>query len=244
METEKKIENKDPEGLFKAGAHFGFTKSRRHPSVKELIFGVKNKVDIFDLLKTSEYLERASAFVEELAKKKQQILFAGSKNPALRAIKTGAEEIGMPFVSGRWIGGTLTNFKQIRKRIERMESLVSQREKGELSKYTKREQLMIDREIEGLERFFGGLILMKELPKALFIIDSRREKTAVREAQALNIPIVSLSGSDSNIKEVDYPIPANDSSITSIEFFVKKIVEAYKAGSKAAASQQTAAVKE
>lgn len=216
--------------MFQAGAHFAFSKSRRHPSVAPYIFGVKNKVEIFDLEKTTLLLEDAKNYIRNLGKEGKTILMVGGKSEARNAIKNGALSLGMPFVDGRWIGGTLTNFSQIRKRVEKMEKLMMEREKGELTKYTKKERLLIDREIDTLERFFSGIISMKELPKAVFVIDPKKEKTAVKEARDMNIPIVAVLGSDCNLKEVTHPIVGNDASETSIQFFVNEVVKAYNTG--------------
>ncbi len=224
--------NKNLDELFKAGAHFGFGKSRRHPSSAPYIFGSKNKVDIFDLEKTQESLERACNFISELAAAKAIILFVGGKNEAQEIIKEEAEKLAQPYLAGRWIGGTLTNFPEIRKRIDMMTDLLSQKEKGELIKYTKKERILIDRKIEKLQKMFWGIKDMTALPKALFIVDPRFEETALREAQNLKIPVVALCGSDNNIADIDYSIPANDSSIASIRFFVDKIAEAYNKGKK------------
>ncbi len=221
------VNNPKIDSMFKAGAHFAFSRSRRHPTVAPYIFGVKNKVEIFDLEKTNDLLEKAKILVGAIAKDKKMILFVGGKSEARNAIKAGALSINMPYVDGRWIGGTLTNFTQIRKRVEKLEKLTSEREKGELSKYTKKERLLIDREIANLERFFSGIVSMKEMPKALFVIDPRKEKTAVKEAQDMRIPVIALSGSDCNLKEVTYPIAGNDASQTSIQFFVQEIVKSY-----------------
>lgn len=218
------------DNMFKAGAHFGFSKTRRHPSTKPFIFGVKNKVEIFDLEKTHGLLEKAKEVVANLAKEGKTILFVGGKSEARNAIKVGALSINMPYVDGRWIGGTLTNFVQIRKRVEKMEKLNSEKEKGELAKYTKKERLLIDREIANLERFFSGIVSMKDLPKALFVIDPKKEKNAVKEAQDMGIPVIALAGSDCNIKEVDFAIVGNDSSQTSVAFFTQEITKAYTAG--------------
>jgi len=216
--------------MFTAGAHFAFSRSRRHPSVAPYIFGVKNKVEIFDLEKTQALLEEAKVFIKTLAKDNKAILFVGGKSEAKNSIKSGAMSLNMPYVDGRWIGGTLTNFGQIRKRVEKMERLMTEKEKGELSKYTKKERLLIDREIANLERFFSGIVSMKELPKALFIIDPKKEKNAIKEAQDMGIPVIALLGSDCNIKEADYPMVGNDASQTSVRFFVDEIVKAYKEG--------------
>lgn len=228
MEIKEKANNSVIENMFKAGSHFAFAKSRRHPSVKSYIFGVKNKVEIFDLEQTSMLLDKAKEFVKKLALEGKQILFVGGKNESQDVIRLAAQSIGMPFVAGRWIGGALTNFSEIKKRIEKLETLTSQREKGELAKYTKKERLMIDREIVNLDRFFSGLIPMKAKPAALFVIDPKREKIAVKEALDMGIPVIALAGSDCDISLVNYPIPGNDSSISSIRFFTQEIVNSYK----------------
>lgn len=228
--TDIKANNPMIDSMFKAGAHFGFSRTRRHPSIKPYIFGVKNKVEIFDLEKTSELLEKAKAVVSALGKDGKSILFVGGKSEARNAIKIGALSINMPYVDGRWIGGTLTNFVQIRKRVEKLERLTAEKEKGELAKYTKKERLLIDREIANLERFFTGVVSMKDLPKALFIVDPKKEKIAVKEAQDMGIPVISLLGSDCNIKDVEFPIVGNDSSQASVAFFTQEITKAYSAG--------------
>lgn len=214
--------------MFKAGAHYGFSKSRRHPSAKPLIFGLKNRVEIFDLEKTKVYLEKAKDFMRSLGKQGSSIVIVGSKNEALSAVKKSANAINVPFVAGRWIGGTFTNFPQIKKRVERLETLMSQREKGELSKYTKKERLLIDREIDTLNALFAGIITMKELPKAMIVVDAKHEKIAVTEAKKLKIPVIAICGSDNDISEVNYPIPANDASVTSVTFILDELVAAYK----------------
>ena len=220
------------EAMAAVGAQFGFVKSRRHPSVEPFVFGVKNKIEIFDLEKTAGKLAEAVDFVKTLASKNGMILFVGGKNEAVPAVTAVAESIGQPFVAGRFIGGTLTNFPEIRKRVEKMESLLDQKEKGELSKYTKKERLLIDREIAKLQVFFGGITPMKRTPQAVFVVDAKREVTAVREAQRIGIPVIALCGMDNDISKIDFPIPANDSSKASIEFFLKKMAEAYEAGKK------------
>ena len=222
-----KANNPMVDKMFKAGAHFGFSRTRRHPTVTPYIFGAKNKVEIFDLEKTSELLKTAQAFIASLAKEGKAVLFVGGKSEARNAIKSAALSVNMPYVDGRWIGGTLTNFGQIRKRVEKMEKLTMEKEKGELAKYTKKERLLIDREIANLERFFSGIVSMKELPKALFVVDPKKEKNAVKEAQDMGIPVIALLGSDCNIKEVDYAIVGNDSSQVSVQFFVQEVTKAY-----------------
>ena len=220
------------EAMAAVGAQFGFVKSRRHPSAEPFVFGVKNKIEIFDLEKTGEQLTKAVDFVKTLGSKNGMILFVGGKNEASQAVAMISESISQPFVSGRFIGGTLTNFPEIRKRVEKFENLLMQKEKGELSKYTKKERLLIDREIEKLRTFFSGITPMKRLPQAVFVVDAKKEITAVREAHKIGIPVIAICGMDNNLSEVEYPIPANDSSKASIEFFLKKIAEAFEAGKK------------
>lgn len=216
--------------MFEAGAHYGYRRSRRHPSVAGYIFGLKNSTEIFDLDKTSDLLEAAKEFAASLGAQGKQILCVGGKYEARKAIREGAQNVALPYVAGRWIGGTLTNSTEVRKRVDRLEVLRKQREQGELAKYTKKERLLIDREIDRLENAFGGIVSLKGLPAALFIIDPRKEATALREAARLHIPVIALCGSDCDVRLSDYPIVGNDSSRSSIEFFINEIVGAYRHG--------------
>lgn len=218
------------ETMFSAGAHFGLGRSRRHPTVSPFIFGTKNSTDIFDLEKTEDMLEKAKAFASKLASEGKVILFVGGKKEASAAVKNAASSLNMPYVDGRWIGGTVSNFGQIRKRIERYERLISDRDKGELAKYTKRERMLIDKEIASLEKMFYGIVSLKRAPDAVFVIDPRREKNAVKEAFDFNIPVIALAGSDCDVSEIKYPILANDASKSSIQLFVDEIAKAYQAG--------------
>lgn len=226
------------EEMFKVGAQYAYSKSRRHPTSKGYIFGVKNRVEIFDLEKTSDALEKALDFIKDLASNKKTILFIGGKNEAKDAIRETASSLKMPYVAGRWIGGSLTNFAEIQKRISKYEDLIEKKEKGEFSKFTKKERLLIDRDIEDLENKFGGLISMKKLPQALFVIDSKQEKIAVEEAKKSGIPIVALSNSDCDLDNVDYPMPGNDSNFASIKFFVNEVKKAYEEGLKTAKKEE------
>ena len=220
----------DMETLFDHGAHFGYSRSRRHPSAAKFIFGNKDKNDIFDLEITQECLVKAREFVSQLARSGKTILFVGGKNEAIAIVKAAAQRVGVPYVAGRWIGGTLTNFSEIQKRLKRLEHLRGERDKGERDKYTKRERLMMDREIEELENRFGGIVDMQSVPAALFIVDTHYEDKAVREANELAIPVVGLANSDCDFSKVAYPIPANDSVVKSIRYFVEEIAKAYEEG--------------
>ncbi len=230
--NEVQTENADAviDSLFSVGAHFGYRRAKRHPTAAPFVFGAKGGVEILDLPQTKKALLAAEAFVQGLAHAGKTLLFVGGKREASEAVRLGAEKVGMPFVSGRWIGGTLTNFGQIRSRIDKMLDLSAKREKGELGKYTKKERLMIDREVARLEALFHGLIPLVALPAALFVVDSGREHTAVGEAKKRGVPIVALASSDCDMSLLDYPIPGNDASRASIAFFVERIAAAYESG--------------
>lgn len=231
MESGQKSVN-DPiiNALFGAGAHFGYRRSKRHPTAAPFIFGAKSGVEIFDLEKTKTALEKAEVFVKNLSKSGKVLLFVGGKNETREAVKTGAAKLGMPAVFGRWIGGTLTNFTNIRARIDKMLDLISKREKGELAKYTKKERLLIDRDVARLGEMFGGLVPLKGMPGAVFVIDPGKEHIAVTEAKKENIPVIALASSDCDFSKIDYVIPGNDASRASIAYFVERIVAAYEAG--------------
>ncbi len=216
--------------LFSVGAHFGYRRSKRHPTAASYIFATKGGVEIFDLPQTRDALAKAEEFVKGLAQAGKSLLFVGGKREASNAVQENASRIGMPFVSSRWIGGTLTNFSQIRSRIDKMLELVAAREKGELGKYTKKERLLIDREVARLETLFHGLVPLAGLPAALFVVDPKHEDTAVAEAKRKNLPVIALASSDCDLGAIAYPIPGNDASRASIQFFVEKIAAAYAAG--------------
>jgi len=225
----------DIKTLFDAGAHFGFTRARRHPSASPYVFVTKDRTDIFDLEETQKRLDAAESFARSVIANGKQVLFVGGKHEVADVVKSAADKAGQPYVAGRWIGGTLTNFKNIRKRIDRMLKLMSQRESGELEKYTKKERLLLDREIEELSNRFGGLTSMTELPGALFVVDTRHENTAVREANQLRIPVIGLASSDCDFSLIQYPIPANDTTQKSVRLFTAHLAEASLAGKKGGA---------
>ena len=229
-----KTDTKNPvlDAMYNVGAHYGFVKSRRHPTVKPFVFGTKNKVEIFDLEKTEAQLEKAVEFVKKVASTGKQVVFVGSKSEARQAVKEAAERMGQPNVPGRWIGGTLTNFDNIRKRVEKLLDLSSKREKGELNMYTKKERLMIDREIERLNGLFGGITGMSTLPGAIFVVDPKKEHIVVAEAHERKVPVIALAGSDCDVSVLTYPIIANDSAMASVSYFTDKIADAYAEGKK------------
>ena len=229
---------KEIQVLFEVGAHFGYSRARRHPTASPFLFGTKDRSDIFDLEETSRRIENARTFASSLAQTGRTILFVGGKNEVISIVKDAAERIGAPYVAGRWIGGTLTNFKNIHKRVERLEKLTGERERGELDKYTKKERLMIDREIERLENRFGGLLSLNDLPAALFVVDTRHENHAVREANQLGIPVIGLSSSDCDFSMIQHPIPANDTSVRSVRLISTMVADAYAEGKRVPVSSQ------
>ncbi|MCR4281008.1 MAG: 30S ribosomal protein S2 [Candidatus Kaiserbacteria bacterium] len=223
----------DIQELYDAGVHFGYSRTRRHPTASPFIFITKDRSDIFDLEETNKRLATVREFVSALSQSGKQLLFVGGKHEAIEIVKEAALRVSSPYVASRWIGGTLTNFKNIRKRIDRLETLMKERDEGTLAKYTKKERLLIDREITELLARFGGLVKMAELPAALFVVDTRREHTAVQEANQLGIPVIGLSSSDCDFSLVQYPIPANDTSVRSIRYIVDFLASAYSEGKKA-----------
>jgi small subunit ribosomal protein S2 len=227
----------DMKTLYDAGAHVGYARTRRHPTSAPFLYSTKDRTDIFDLEETEKRLMAAAEFASTLAQAGKTLLFVGGKHEAASSVRSGAEAAGLPFVAGRWIGGTLTNFKIIRKRIDRMEKHMKDRESGELEKFTKKERLMIDREIEELQGRFGGIAALRDLPAAMFVIDTRHEKIAVQEANQMRIPVIGLASSDCDFSKVQFPIPANDTSVKSITLIVDAISAAYQSGKRAPAAK-------
>lgn len=214
--------------MFAVGAHYGYTRTRRHPSVKPLLYGTKNRTDIIDLEKTAASLAVAEEILATLGSTGKQVLFVGTKPEAKDAVKAAAESLGMPYVDIRWIGGTLTNEKQIKSRVALLEDLADKQEKNELVAKTKKEKLMIERKILKLAKMFGGLTTMKGLPGAMIVVDAKEEAIAITEANQMGIPVIALANTDCDIKPVAYPIVANDANKKTIEFFLNKLVAAYK----------------
>ena len=229
--------------LFAVGAHFGYSPSRRHPSVAKYLFGVKGGTELFDLSQTAACLESALTFVKTLAEGRKTILFVGAKAEARESLVRAAGRLGQPFVASRWIGGSLTNFSEIKKRLSRLSELSDMKEKGELGKFTKHERLLIDREIDDLERMFGGLKGMPKLPDAIFVIDPKHESGVVAEARQLNIPIIAVLNSDCNATLVTYPIPANDASRQTVSCLLDEVAKTYEnnLGAVAPTADQSAA---
>jgi small subunit ribosomal protein S2 len=214
------------EQLLDAGVHFGHLTMKWNPAMAPYIFMQKNGIHIIDLMKTEKMLEEACKFVKQLAKNNKKILFVGTKKQAQEIIREAAEKTNMPYVTERWLGGMLTNFMTIRKSIRKMENLQRMETDGTFENLSKKEKLMIGREIEKLQKVLGGVAEMNHLPSALFIIDIKKEHIAVSEAQRLNIPIIGLVDTNSNPNLVNFPIPGNDDSTKSISIITQAIVQA------------------
>lgn len=218
--------------LLKAGVHFGHQVSRWHPKMRPFIFASRGGVYIIDLEKTSEQLKRAQKFVYDVGVKGGMVLFVGTKRQARATIQTAAMNVGMPYVVERWLGGTFTNFPTITKMTKRLGQLKQERAQGTHEKYTKKEQLTLNEEIERLERLVGGIEHMTRLPDAVFIVDIKEEKIAVREALKMRTPIVALVDTNVSPEGIAYPIPANDDATKSIKVMTDAITEAFAEGKK------------
>lgn len=216
------------EKLFESGAHFGHQVSRSHPKAKDFVYTQEGGVLIFDLPKTKKLISEALLFLAGLAKKNKDILFLGTKRQIRDKVKEAAQKCGSFFVGNRWLGGTLTNFPQIKKSLEKLEDLRARRKKDGFAGYTKRELLLVDREIKRLEEDFGGLLGMEELPSVLVIVDTKRESTALHEAIKTGVPVVGIVDSNSDPSNVDYPVPMNDDSVEAVGYVLDLISQAIK----------------
>jgi small subunit ribosomal protein S2 len=221
------------ERLFKAGAHFGFTKSRRHPSVTPYIFTNKEGTDIFDLEQTASMIEAAKQILTEAGEKGQTVMYVGTKAEVSKIVEQFATQAEMPMVVNRWIGGMLTNFSEIKKRIERLKSLVAERDSGELErKYIKKERVVIGREVAKLEFNFGGIQKIDRTPHLLLVVDPKHDAIAVREAKDMKVPVIALMGSDCDASLISTPMVLNDASKASIALVLEELTNAYVEGRK------------
>ncbi len=211
--------------LLQAGAHFGHQSRHWNPKMAPYIFGARNKIHIINLEKTVPAMDEALSFVERLAKSKNKILFVGTKRAASPIVKEQAERVGMPYVSHRWLGGMLTNYKTIRASIKRYRDLEAQEKDGTFEKLTKKEALMRSRTKAKLEKSIGGIKDMGGLPDALFVVDVDYERIAITEANKLGIPVIGVVDTNSDPDGVDYVIPGNDDSIRAIKLYVSAVAD-------------------
>lgn len=229
--------------LLQAGAHFGHQTRFWNPKMKPFIFGARNKIHIINLEHTVPALNDALNYVNNLASKKNKVLFVGTKRAASNIIREQAQRAGQPYVDHRWLGGMLTNWKTLRQSINRLKELEAQSQDGTFAKLTKREALERTREMEKLERSLGGIKNMGGLPDALFIIDVDHESIAIKEAKNLGIPVIGIVDSNSNPDGVDYIIPGNDDAIRAVTLYASAMANAIIAGKEYAQSQSNAQAK-
>ena len=216
--------------LLDAGCHYGHQTRRWNPKMKSYIFGERNGIYILDLKQTMYGLDAAYTFLKETAAKGGKILFVGTKKQAQEPISQQAERCGMPWINQRWLGGLLTNFVTMRSRISRMEELEAMVEDGRMATLPKKEQALLGKELDKLQKNLGGVRDMTSLPQAIFVVDSKREEIAIREANRLHIPVVSLLDTNSDPDVVEYGIPANDDAIRSVALMCEIAADAVLAG--------------
>lgn len=213
------------EEMVKAGVNFGHTVSRLHPKMKPYVSGIKNNVHMIDLDKSIKEFERALVFISNLVKDGKTILFVGTKPQVKELTKNTAFECQMPYVAERWLGGTLTNFETLFKRVNYFKDLESKIKSGELEKYTKKERMNFDKELQSLKVKFEGIRNLVKLPDAVLILDLKKDSTAVREARRKGIPIIGIADTNIDPTLADYPIPANDDAISAVAYILGKIKE-------------------
>ena len=209
--------------MTEAGLHFGHRTSKVHPKMKQYIFTVKNGVHIIDLEKTKEKLAEVLDFIKKVVSEEKTILLVGTKIQFKDLVKEIAQAAKIPYITKRWLGGTFTNFKTIRKRIDYFKELEERKKKGELEKYTKKERLNIDRELGNLEDKFGGIKNMEKLPDIIFVLDMKKDGLAIKEAKEKGVKVVAIADTNMDPSLADYVIPANDDAISSVRYILEKV---------------------
>ena len=225
--------------LLEAGVHFGHQTRRWNPKMAEYIFTERNGIYIIDLQKTVKMIEEAYYFTRDVAAEGGSVLFVGTKKQAQEAIKEEAERTGMYYVNARWLGGMLTNFKTIKKRISRLFQLDKMAEDGTMELLPKKEVIKLNLEKERLEKFLGGIKNMQNLPSAMFVVDPRKEKNAIAEAHKLGIPVIAIVDTNCDPEEADYPIPGNDDAIRAVKLIVSTIGNAILEGKQGEQMEET-----
>ncbi|MBN1494242.1 30S ribosomal protein S2 [Candidatus Peregrinibacteria bacterium] len=212
--------------MLAAAVHFGHPTQKWNPKMKRYLYGVYQGVHVFDLQKTFDQLQKAIIYIQKSIEEGKTILFVSTKQQAASVVETVAKKCGMPFVTHKWIGGLLTNFATVKKRIKHFQDLLNAQESGEFVKYTKKEASKFKKELEKLQTAFGGLKNLNRLPDILFVIDTVRDNIAIQEAKKLHLPLIAITDSNSNPDEIDYPIPGNDDAVKSLKYFLAKIEDA------------------
>jgi len=242
--TVKKVEKKEFEKLpslkemLEAGVHFGHSIKRRNPRMDEYVYATKSGVQIFDLVQTRSALSSACNYLVEVIAQGGQILLVGTKAQAAETIKTEADRLGVAYITTHWVGGLFTNWEQIKTRVDKLIEMKKAFDGGEYKKYTKKEQVLLKREMDRLERMYGGLVTLKGLPKVVFIVDPTREITAMREATHRLIPVVAVVDSNGDPAGIARVIPANDDALKSVVMIVLSITAAVEKGLKLAKAKE------
>jgi len=217
--------NLDTEEMAKAGVHFGHRTSKVHPKMIPYLQGTKNTVHIINLEKTKEKFLEALNFIEDIISQGKTLLLVGTKIQSKKMVEEMAKELNLPYVSERWLGGTFTNFPIIKKRIEYYKELEKKKDSGDLEKYTKKERIKIDQELERLKKKFEGIKNLEKLPDAVFVLDMKKDYLTAKEARKMNVPVIGLSDTNVDPTLADYPIPANDDAISSVRYILEKVKE-------------------
>lgn len=226
--------------MTKAGLQFGHKKSRIHPKMKPYLFGVRNTIFIIDLEKTKEKLENALNYINNLAREGKTLLMIGTKTQFRALVKETALEMNVPYVNERWLGGTFTNFKVIKKRLDYYKDVERKKAAGEYDKYTKKEQAEIQKEIKDLEKKFGGIKNLEKMPDVIFSVDMKKDRLAIKEARENGIKVIGIADVNIDPDQADYAIIANDDSISSVSYILEKVKKAYLSNREAVPAPKTA----
>lgn len=219
--------NKKVEELFAAGSHLGHKKNKIHPKAKKYIYSLESGTSIIDLTKTVEFLEKAKKFASDLGNENKVMLVVVTKRIAASTTAKLCKENNIPYVTVKWPAGLITNFEMIIKNAKKLKKMKEDKENGEWNKFVKHEQIKLQKQINKLEKFYGGISNLEKLPDAVFVVDMKKEKNAVKEAKEKKIPVIAVADTNVNPDIVDFPIPGNDDAATSIQYFVKEIIESY-----------------
>lgn len=222
--------DEEVQALMRAGVHIGHVKSKTHPAMRSLIFATRNNTQIIDVVKTKQYLAKAEAFLQSVTARGGIVLWVGTKPSARAAIEEAAKKTGMPYMTFRWIGGLLTNFKVISKRIAEMEDIERRTRSGDLEKYTKQERARIGEEHQRLLKAYNGVRALKRLPDAVIVVDMLHDHLAIKEAHRLKIPVVALADTNSNPNLAEFPVPSNDDARLSVSYMMSHFADAILVG--------------
>ncbi len=217
--------NIDIDEMMEKAVHFGHRISKLCPKMADNVLGVRSTIHIIDLEKTADYLEKALRFISEIVKNNGVVLFVGTKIPLKNLLKETAKECDFPYVSERWLGGTFTNFKVIEKRVKLYKELLEEKKKDGFGKYTKKERIKMEKELEKMGVKFEGIKNMEKIPEAVFICDMVCDDICLKEAAAIGVKVVGIADTNADPSLIDYPIPANDDAITSVKYILEKVKE-------------------